>query len=268
MNGEDKKKIKIYTGGMLGATIVVYLVLRFLYENHHVSSQLANGLGCIIYAIPLVLALFLSGIWGDNLELRRMARRFKISWKMTALAVGAGALAAVFGFWIAQKYTSFTVSGYAMGLWGRFQISWYTLLVGAVAIEGGFRGFLQSRFERTYSVLGSSMMTGIIYSLWRTILVFLSENPSLSCLILLAAQFIEISIVLGYFVKMCRKNLYPAIAFHFVWNLVAYTMNFQSRLEFLAYSDLFLAVLSAVIIAIGWMKKREKRRVRKSQKNN
>lgn len=268
MNGEDKKKIQIYANVLLAATIIVYLILRFLHENDYINSGMANGLSCIIYAIPLVLALFLSGMWGDNLELRRMKRRFKISWKILGLAVAAGVLAIIFGFLIAQKYTSLTISEFGLALWRTFQTSWYTLLVGAIAIEGGFRGFLQSRFERTYSVLGSSMMTGIIYSIWRTILVFFSDNPSLSCLVLLAAQFIEISIVLGYLVKLSKKNLYPVMGFHFVWNLVAHTMNFQSRIEFLAYSDLLLAVLGGVMTAIAWMKKQEKRRARKSRKNN
>lgn len=268
MNGEDKKKIKIYASVLLAATIVVYLILRFLNENDYINSGTAKGLSCIIYAIPLVFSLFLAGIWGDNLELRRMARRFKISWKMLGLAVGTGVLAVIFGFLIAQKYTSLTVSEFGLAIWRTFQTSWYTLLVGAIAIEGGFRGFLQSRFERTYSVLGSSMMTGVIYSIWRTILVFLSDNPSLSCLLLLAAQFIEMSIVLGYLVKLSRKNLYPVIGFHFVWNLVAHTMNFQSRIEFLVYSDLFLAMLGIAMTAIAWMKKQEKRRAVKSGKNN
>ena len=223
---------------------------------------MVNILGFAIFLMPLLLALFLAGITGDKLELFRMKRRFKANVKMVLLAVIMGVLAFAGGFLVVQKYTSISFANFVLNLGTTLQNSWYTMIVGAISLEAGFRGFLQNHFEHHYSVFGSSMMTGITYAIWLTIFTFISENPSLLCLIFVALQYILISIFLGFLTRLCSKNLYPAIAFHFVWNVAAAAMNFQNRIEFLIYSDLFLAILCVLVMTMYQMTKKRKQKRR------
>ena len=257
MNGEDIRKFKVYSISLMVSTIMIYFLLNILQANWYISKEKANMAGCLILMMPLLLALYLPGIWGDDLELRRMRKRFKFSWKVFAIMTAVFLCGILAGFLVVDKYTEYTFRQYGMALLENLKRAWYTLLIGAVAIEAGFRGFLQTHFEKTYSVLGSSLMVGIVYAIWKTVLVFASDDPSLPCLLLLAMQFIEISVVLGYLMKWCRKNLYPVIGFHFAWNLMAHTMKFQRRTEFLLYADLFLGIL-CVLFVLGNCIKRKK----------
>ena len=256
MSKEESRKFYFYSIGLVISTIAIYFVINILYENNIIGQITANILGVAIYLMPLLLALFTAGIMGDTLELFRMKRRFRADVKMLLLAVFMGLLAFLGGFSVVQKYTSISFGNFVLSLGITMKSSWYTLLVGAVSLEAGFRGFLQNYFEHHYSVLGSSMMTGITYAIWLTIFAFISENPSLQCLIFVALQFILISVFLGFLTRLCKKNLHPAIAFHLVWNVTAAAMNFQNRIEFLLYSDLFLLLLCVLVMAMYQFTKR------------
>lgn len=259
MSKEESRKFYSYSMGVVISTIIIYFVLNILYQNNVIEQATANILGLIIYLMPLLLALFIAGITGDTLELLRMKRRFKADLKMIFLAVLMGVVAFAGGFLAVQKYTSLSFGTFVLDMGITLKNGWYTLLVGAVSLEAGFRGFLQNHFERHYSVFGSSMMTGITYAIWLTIFTFISENPSLLCLIFVALQFILISIFLGFLTRLCRKNLYPAMVFHFVWNVTATTMDYQNRIEFLIYSDLFLLILCVLVMAMYQMTKKLKK---------
>lgn len=264
MSREENRKFYSYSMGLIISTIIIYFVINILYQNHIIEQAAANLLGIIIYLMPLLLSLFLAGITGDSLELLRMKRRFQPNVKMILIAAFVGLLAFAGCFFIVGKYTSISFVSFVLDLGNTLKSSWYTLIVGAICGEAGFRGFLQNLFGRHYSALGSCVMTGIIYAMWLTIFDFISENPSLVCLLAAALQFILLSVFLGYLVQLCRKNLYPAIAFHFVWNLAAATMNFQNRIEFLVYSDLLLVILCALAMGIYQMRKQSFWKVRKS----
>lgn len=256
MSKEESRKFYSYSMGLVISTIIIYFIINILYQNGAIGQMTANILGLAIYLMPLLLALFLAGITGDTRELLRMKRRFKVSAKMLLAVVFMGVLAFAGGFLIVQKYTNITFDVFLLNLGNTLKGSWYTLIVGAISMEAGFRGFLQNHFEHHYSVLGSSMMTGITYAIWLIIFTFISENPSLLCLIFVAVQFILFSVFLGFVTRLCKRNLYPAITYHFVWNVVAATMNFQNRIEFLVYSDLFLLILCALVMAVYQMKKK------------
>lgn len=256
MSKEEGRKFYSYSMGVVISTIIIYFVINILYQNNVIEQTTANILGLAIYLMPLLLALFIAGITGDTLELLRMKRRFKANAKMVLMAVGMGVLAFAGGFLVVQKYTSISFGNFVLNLGITLKSGWYTLIVGAISLEAGFRGFLQDYFEHHYSVFGSSMMTGITYAIWLTIFTFISENPSLLCLIFVALQFILISIFLGFLTRLCRKNLYPAVAFHFVWGVAAAAMNFQNRIEFLIYSDLFLLILCVLVMTMYQMTKK------------
>lgn len=249
MTKEDSQKFISYSMGVIISTIIIYFILNMLYENEKIGLISANLFSLVIYAMPLVLALYLAGMSKDKLELMRMKRRFKFSIKAMIGAVFMGALALMAGYLIVNKYTSLTIGNYMKGLVTSLQLTWYTSIIGAVCSEAGFRGFLKSHLEKTYSALGSSLMIGVVYSIWLTIFAFISDNPSFLCLLGVALQFILLSVFLGMVTAIWKRNLYPAISFHFFWNLVAYTMNFQNRLEFLVYSDLFLFLLCVIAVA-------------------
>ncbi len=256
MSKEENQKFYSYSMGIVITTIIIYYIINILYRNDVIGIMTANILTIIIYLMPLLLALFLAGITGDTLELMRMKRRFRLSRKMVFVSVLMGIIAFLGGYLVVHEYTSLSFLDFLEDLGKTLKAGWYTLVVGAISMEAGFRGFLQNHFEHHYSVLGSSMMTGITYAIWLTIFTFISENASFVCLLFVAMQFILISIFLGYLTRLCRKNLYPAIVFHFVWNVVAATMNFQNRIEFLVYSDLFLVILVALVMAIYQIKKK------------
>lgn len=254
MTKEDSQKFISYSLGLIISTIGIYFVLKILYETDKIGLIRANLFSLIIYAMPLLLALFMAGMAGDKLELMRMKHRFSPSIMAFLGAVFMLILAFFAGYLIVKKYTSLTLKDYITGLLGSFQITWYTSIIGAVSGEAGFRGFLKSLFEKKYSVLGSSLMIGVVYSIWLTIFIFISDNPSLVCLLGAAIQFILLSVFWGMITALWKRNLYPAVSFHFMWNLIAYTMNFQNRLEFLIYSNIVLFVLCIVFAMIHHIK--------------
>ena len=259
MSLKDVKKFGTYGLSLVISTIVLYFLINILYRNWYIGEKTANMLGCLVLMLPLIFALYLPGIWGDDLELKRMKKRFKFSKKAAVLGVIVIGFGILGGFLVVSKYTSLTPKQYGMALFTNLYGTWYSLLIGAVATEAGFRGFLQTHFEKTYSVLGSALMVGITYSIWKTVLLFISDNPSLPCLMLLALQFIEFSVVAAYLMKWCGENLYPVICFHFIWHLLAHTMKFQSRIEFLLYSDLFLLLVAVVVVSGDYIKKKVKK---------
>ena len=141
MSKEESGKFYFYSMGVIISTIIIYYVINILYQNNIIGETTANILSLLIYLMPLILALFIAGIKGDTLELLRMKRRFAANSKMIVIAVFMAVLGFVGGFMIVQKYTDISIGDFTWSLVATLQTGWYTLLVGAVAVEAGFRDF-------------------------------------------------------------------------------------------------------------------------------
>lgn len=189
----------------------------------------------------------------------RNAFKEQISWKML-LATGALQLLI---FIVSVSIVSFTkgvsllsllnlssqtiVMGFVM-----------TLIQGATGEESGWRGFLQTSVEKSFSVIKSSLIVGVIWVFWHAPLWFLTSGYSgvqlVQYIFVFLISVMSLTMVIGICYKR-SKNLFVPIFIHFIFNFCI-TVFTGNALDMMTW----FAVLY-VIMAVGyiiWFKRNNK----------
>lgn len=143
---------------------------------------------------------------------------------------------------------------FSMGGYSFFASLVFSLLSGPTGEEAGWRGYLRVELLKKHSFLKASIIQGLIWAFWHTVLWFVdSDFSGLMLLPYIAANVIvmtALAIIMNVVLEK-ENNLIYAVSIHFAFNFVYC---------FLQVDIWFYGVLSAVyvLIALGflWYRKR------------
>lgn len=114
-----------------------------------------------------------------------------------------------------------------------------SLLSGATGEESGWRGFLQPSVEKSFSLIKSSLIVGVIWTFWHTPLWFLSSGYSGIKLVQYIVAFLisnlSVSVLIGISYHRC-KNLFVPMYIHFLFNffIKVFTGDFLDMMTWFA----------------------------------
>jgi membrane protease YdiL (CAAX protease family) len=134
---------------------------------------------------------------------------------------------------------------------------------GATGEESGWRGFLQRSFEKKSGVIKSSLMIGVIWTLWHTPLWFLTSGFAgmelVQYIVFFALGNISAAVVIGICYRRCR-NLFVPVWIHFLFNFFA-NISTAPLLETFTLHNILYAVI-AVVYGIWHVQKARSNNIR------
>lgn len=186
---------------------------------------------------PLFSVLLLASLMKEEGILQDISRRFafgKISWKWSAII-------------LILNVALLLSSGLALSLLGVEGVAWsgsllfYVLnftgiVVGAIAEETGWRGYLLPEFQKRFSPMKSAVYTGIIWGVWH-----LNFTGGVAGFLFYTLTIIETSIIMTWIYNRTKGSLPLMVLYHIFFNLFSRMLLWQRfRLElFIAESLLF-----------------------------
>lgn len=93
-------------------------------------------------------------------------------------------------------------------------ISTITILLGCIAEEIGWRGFLQPKLNKKFTPIITSVIIGLLWGVWHV-----NFTGGIFGFILYTITMIELSIVMTYIYEKTNGNMYLMIIIHFCFNL-------------------------------------------------
>jgi uncharacterized protein len=120
------------------------------------------------------------------------------------------------------------------------------MLIGAIGEEIGWRGFLQVNLEKIYSVLISSIITGLLWGAWH---IGNYKNGSLFMICFLLFT-VSTSIILRKLLTNTNNSFLISVLFHFSINL-SFVLFFKNALT--DPKMIFTIGLIFTIVAIGFL---------------
>lgn len=186
---------------------------------------------------PLASVLLLAFLFKGQGILKEIGKRFRlrgISWKWAsivlilpaAVLLVSGLVLSLFGI----RGTAWSGSPifYALNLAG--------IVVGALAEETGWRGYLLPKFRERYSPLKAAVYTGIIWGVWH-----LNFTGGIPGFLFYTLTIIETSIIMTWIYDRTKGNMTLMVLYHILFNLFSRMLLWQRfRLElFLVESFVF-----------------------------
>lgn len=180
---------------------------------------------------PLAAVLLLAFLLPEQGILKRIRSMFslrKVTWKWTAITVGLP------GVMIAASALILTRFGLGWTSWSG-SLTFYSLnlvgiLIGAMAEEIGWRGYLLPAFQESHTPLRSAVYTGIIWGVWH-----LNFTGGTLGFFLYTLTTVETSILMAWIFNRTKRSLTLMVVFHLFFNLFSRMFLWQRfRLELFA----------------------------------
>ena len=206
--------------------------------------------------MPSLLAIYLTWRKGGKPGLRSVGRsivQFKLGWRwyaVTFLTVIAGALGQMLIYKFIGNPFDARVFVTQMG-------SFLPLLIlGPLSEELGWRGYALDRLQTRWNALVSSLIVGLVWSLWHLPLFLIPGTsqhemgvPFIGFLIKLTSS----SVLYTWLYNNTRRSLWSAILLHWLYTYAAQVMSSQvvrsplyNSLEYLPY------VIMAGVVVLIW----------------
>ena len=127
----------------------------------------------------------------------------------------------------------------------------FTSTIGCIGEELGWRGFLLPEFHKKYSLMSSSLFTGILWGAWHFGKISLY---GLLGYLLFVIMIVEFSVLMAFIFKKTNKNMLLMILFHLMINISSIIM--LSTREGLAFY-IIACVIGAVLCTITIISNKE-----------
>lgn len=237
---ETKPKSNKEIDGMWQYVIAAYLVFWLMV------LVICGGASMLFHASPLTMRI-LSNLcaWSPTLVLLAMFHKLlpgatlkdffrtifsgSLKWYLLiflVLIIAGGSCATV---WLLSCLQGRSFSSYfSLGSYSLAASFFLSLLSGPTGEEAGWRGYLRPELNRRYSFLKASILQGIIWAFWHTVLWFVDSDFTglsllpyiLSNVIVMTCLAIVMNVVLEKY-----NNLVYAIVIHFAFNFVYCFLN-------------------------------------------
>jgi membrane protease YdiL (CAAX protease family) len=232
----------IFFGVMALAFSLVFLPLHFLFPHAGDYAVSFTQLG------PLAAVLFFAFLLPGKGILKRVRLAFqlrRVTWKWTALTTGLA------GMMIGMSAMVLTMTGMGWVSWSGntlfYALNLMGIIVGAVAEEIGWRGYLLPEFQKRHAPLRSAVYTGIIWGVWH-----LNFTGGIAGFLLYTLTIVETSILMAWIFNRTKGSLSLMVLFHSFFNLFSRMVLWQRfRLELFAVESVVFGVICLGIILSG-----------------
>jgi membrane protease YdiL (CAAX protease family) len=169
---------------------------------------------------------------------------------LTALAVLPDWLSGGTGFSLESRFQS--------NLWGILPLAVFTLFFGPIPEELGWRGFALDGLQTKYNALGSSLILGVLWTIWHAPLFFIPESYQNGLIFgtipfwwyMLDKTFQ--SILMTWIYNNTGRSTFTAILFHFMVNFIGELFVLSPRTDFF---QIIVWALAATVVVLVWKPK-------------
>ena len=193
--------------------IPAYIAIAFTFSwafTALVSVSIAFGL--IALFGPAIAAVVVSWADGTLGEIRARTTDWRQPLGTYALAFGIPFAVATAGAVV------FALAGNPWTGFGSISAIEVVIFVLVIGEEIGWRGFLQPRLRARMSLLGSGLLTGVIWTFWH-LPVYLQPGQGLVAFVTFAWWVVPLAIVMGFVVERARYSVIVATVMHGAANI-------------------------------------------------
>jgi uncharacterized protein len=219
-----------------------------------------GGLGPVLSAIILTLSTRSREKWQDYWRRVIDFKRISLKWYAVIffLAPLYIILALLTGFLIEGNIPHLeTAAGYLNNPLTILPFALVTLFYGPLPEELGWRGYALDRLQGKWNALVSSLILGVIWSLWHAPMFFMRGSLQSEVFPLNSASFwlamgpgiLAEAVIMTWIYNNTRRSTLSAILFHFMMNFTGEFLRLPSDLK--NYQFIWLIVI-AIFIVIVW----------------
>ena len=210
---------KIIQQHLLVSFYVMTLILSlFLLPLHFVFKNIGDYSVSFTQYSPAIAVLFIWMVTKDKTILSEINSRLSLKpgiekWFLPAILIPSSCIiiSSLFLSYLKIPYVSWS------GNFRFYALNIVAILLGCIAEEIGWRGFLLPRLQRKYSPIVSSLIVGILWGVWHV--NFTGGVPGF---ILYNLTMIEMSVLMTWLFNKTNGNLLLMITWHFVFNLLTH----------------------------------------------
>jgi membrane protease YdiL (CAAX protease family) len=136
-----------------------------------------------------------------------------------------------------------------------------SLIRGPLGEELGWRGYLQNELNKRFTLLGASLIVGVIWGLWHLPLWFVSGYQGVDLLLYMVAFFVGLvafSVIIG-FVYGRGRNLLYAILLHQMLNFSGRLLAIDELIALIGSSAIY--VIIALAMSLAWLRSTPRQKV-------
>ena len=250
--------------------MALFMIIAFLLPLVMVAAQSkvpSSVAGLIFYGIqaatPSIAAII---VFAVNKELRLFfSQSFRKDHLAMAILLPTGIVCA---FMIAARLLSSWIMGKYSSLWGTISYKQWIIILWAIwAEELGWRGFLEPAINKlNVNKKIIPAIVGLIWCLWHYH-YFLQNGIDVPIAFFLTGCIIE-SYIYSYLMRVTKDNLFSAMTFHFIYNLMIHITainpsdNNGSLIPYVTMMIMEIVVLFVLVLMDAKVKNRRKYDIR------
>jgi CAAX amino terminal protease family. len=227
-------------------TVICAIVLggmgTFLFD---VGSQIQYAISIAMVQMSPFCGLLILCLFTRDVNCFREINLFShITFKWILVAIGIPAII-VFG---SASILSFMDIPYIQNGYSPFVLIVFivTSLIGCIGEEIGWRGYLLPEFNKKYSLLLSSLFTGLLWGAWHFGKISMYGIEGYFLFILMISEF---SVLMSWIYDRTRKNLLLMIVFHLTINVASIIMlNNREGLLFYIFGCILGGILCIAVV--------------------
>jgi len=227
---------KYYLSSFYIITLVFSMVLLTL---HFQFKEVGKYAVSFTQFAPAFAVLFVSLILKDQSILLEIKKRFSLDssvkkWLIPVIAIPSLSIA-ISGLILSSF--NFKLIKWE-GNTGFYLLSSIAILLGCIAEEIGWRGFLLRSLQKKYTPFASSLIVGLLWGIWH-----LNFLDGLLGFFIYTITIIEMSVLMTWVFNKTNENLWLMVLWHFVFNLTSHILLWERF-------NLQLYVVEAVVFGI------------------
>ncbi|MGB4587649.1 MAG: type II CAAX endopeptidase family protein [Clostridiaceae bacterium] len=216
-----KKLIRKYY--MSSFYILTFIFSMMLLTLHFKFKEIGKYSVSFTQLAPAFAVVFLALVLRDHSSLVEIKKRFFFNsslgkWVILVIAIPS---------------TSLIISGLVLSAFNFKLVRWegntgfyllnsIAILIGCIAEEIGWRGFLLPNLQKKYSPLVSSLIVGLMWGIWH-----LNFMDGLLGFVIYTITIIEMSILMTWVFNKSDENLYLMVLWHFIFNLTSHLLLWE-----------------------------------------
>jgi membrane protease YdiL (CAAX protease family) len=219
-----------------------------------------GGLGPVLSAIILTLATRSREKWQDYWRRVIDFKRISLKWYAVIflLAPLYSVLALLTGYLIRGRIPPLeTAVSYLNSPLTILPFVLFTLFYGPLPEELGWRGYVLDRLQGKWNALVSSLILGVIWSLWHAPMFFMRGSlqsevfplNSVSFWLAMGPGILAEAVIMTWIYNNTQRSTLSAILFHFMMNFTGEFLRLPS--DFKNYQFLWLSVI-AILVVLVW----------------
>jgi uncharacterized protein len=229
MNNNIKQSL-IFAAMVIGLSYLVFwgpIVFLNLRTANLVEGKIYNPVAFIVFVlggfVPSILGIVLTLIYEGKKGLKALlasAINIKIGYPSLVIIIGYVLLLSIL------QIALYTFLG------GKFDYSQFLkqlptifplIILGPLSEEFGWRGFLQKRLSKEYSVIWASIIIGIVWSMWHLPLFYMSGTSQHEFSIPFIPFLVSVTssaFIYSYVYAKSKESLFSAILLHWIGTYV------------------------------------------------